>query len=187
MNVGYARVSTVDQNESRQLEALKPYNCERLYIDKSTGSNVNRPEFRKMMDFVRSGDVVYVEDWSRLSRSVSDLLSTMEQLNKKDVRLVSLKENFDTSTPTGELMLILIAGINQFERANLLERQREGVEIAKREGKYKGRPPMKYNAETLDKVIDGIKNENKSITWGAKALSVTRQTMYNILKREGVR
>ena len=186
MDVAYIRVSSVEQNEARQLEALKPYRCEKIFIDKASGKNTDRAEFIKMMDFVRSGDVVFIEDFSRLSRSVTDLLSTLEKLNNKGVRLVSLKENFDTTTPVGGLMLTLIAAINEFERANLLERQREGIEIAKQEGKYRGRQPKIYDAETLNRVLDSIKNGSESVSWGARTLSISRQTMYNIMKKNGI-
>lgn len=138
VKVSYIRVSTVEQNEARQVEALKQYGIEKSFIEKVSGKDTNRPELQKALDFVREGDTLYVHDFSRLARSTKDLLDIVELLNSKKVHLVSHKENLDTSTPTGRLMLTMIAAINQFERENLLERQREGIAIAKAKGKYKG-------------------------------------------------
>ena len=130
MVVAYVRVSTAEQNEARQLEALEKFNIEKWFTEKVSGKDTKRPKLQAMLDFVREGDVVYVMDFSRLSRSVRDLLSIVDLLNEKNVRLVSLKENLDTSTPTGKLMLTMIGAIAEFERQNTLERQREGVAIA---------------------------------------------------------
>lgn len=139
MHVGYVRVSTVEQNEARQLEAMKQYPIERMFIEKASAKDANRPRLQEMLDFVRDGDIVHIHDFSRLARSVKDLLEVVEHLNSKGVALVSNKESIDTSTPTGKLMLTMIGAIAEFERSNLLERQREGIAIAKREGAYKGR------------------------------------------------
>jgi DNA invertase Pin-like site-specific DNA recombinase len=138
MLVSYVRCSDEAQNEARQLEALKKFNIEKWYIEKVSGKDTKREQLQLMLDFVREGDVIYVHDFSRLSRSVQDLLNIIETLDKKGVRLVSLKENLDTHTPHGKLMLTIIAAINEFERTNLLERQKEGIAIAKRDGRYKG-------------------------------------------------
>ena len=103
MKIGYVRVSTAEQNEQRQVEALKKFDMDKVFIDKASGKNADREQLNLMLDYVRDEDVVYVSDFSRLSRSVSDLLVIMEQLEKKQVGLVSLKEGFDISTPTGKL------------------------------------------------------------------------------------
>lgn len=139
MHVGYVRVSTIEQNEARQLEAMKQYPIERMFIEKASAKDTNRPRLQELLDYVRDGDVLHVHDFSRLARSTKDLLAIVELLNAKGVHLVSNKENIDTSTPTGRLMLTMIAAIAQFERDNLLERQREGINIAVQNGKYKGR------------------------------------------------
>ena len=139
----YIRVSTIDQNEARQKEALKPYNIDKWCIDKASGKNTDCPKFKEMMNYIRGGDTIYIKDFSRLSRSTSGLLKIIEMLEKQKINLVSLKENLNTSTPTGKLMLTMVAAINEFERANLLERQREGIEIAKKSGKYKRRKAIK--------------------------------------------
>lgn len=147
MNVGYVRVSSLDQNEERQIEGLKKYQIDKWFTEKISGKNMNRPKLKEMLDYVREGDTVYIHDFSRLARSTKDLLDIVEFLNKKGVHLVSNKENIDSSTPSGKLMLTVVGAIYEFERTNLLERQREGIEIAKREGKYKGRKKIEVNKE----------------------------------------
>lgn len=137
--VAYVRVSTEEQNEARQREALASRGIEKWFVEKVSGKDTNRPEYRRMMDWVREGDTIYIHDLSRLARSTKDLLDALEQLEKKGVSLVSDKESIDTGTATGKLLITIIGAINEFERENLLERQREGIAIAKREGKYKGR------------------------------------------------
>lgn len=138
MNIAYIRVSTVEQNEQRQIEAMKPFNIEKWFIEKISAKDTNRPKLQELLEFAREGDTIHVHDFSRLARSTKDLLDIVEQLSQKNIYLVSNKENIDTSTPTGKLMLTMIGAINEFERCNLLERQREGIAIAKRNGKYKG-------------------------------------------------
>ncbi len=139
MRYAYIRVSTAEQNEARQYEALKNCGIDRYFAEKASGKNTDRPAFKRLMRLVRSGDTVFVEDFSRLARSTEDLLKIVRVLQRKEVSLISLKENLDTASPTGKLMLTMIAAINEFERANMLERQREGIEIAKANGVYKGR------------------------------------------------
>ena len=150
MNVAYVRVSTVEQNEERQIEGLRKYNIEKWFEEKVSGKDANRPKLREMLDFVREKDTVYVHDFSRLARSTKDLLDIVELLSQKKVHLVSNKENIDTSTPNGKLMLTMLAAIYEFERTNLLERQREGIAVKKEQDKslppekrtYKGRKPI---------------------------------------------
>lgn len=140
--IAYVRVSTQEQNEARQREALATRGIDKWFIEKTSGKDTDRPEYQKMMDWVREGDTIYIHDLSRIARSTLDLLHLLNTLADKGVSLVSDKENIDTSTATGKLIITVIAAINEFERANLLERQREGIAIAKREGKYKGRQPV---------------------------------------------
>lgn len=138
-NVAYVRVSTIDQNEARQVEALHRYSIDKWFIDKKSGKDQLRPELIKLLDYVREGDIVFIKDFSRLARSTKDLLDIVEKLSQKGVDLISDKESIDTSTANGKLMLTMLGAIYEFERSNLLERQKEGIEIAKREGKFKGR------------------------------------------------
>ena len=148
-NIAYVRVSTLEQNTDRQCEGLKKYGIDKWFIDKCSGKNTDRPNLKAMLEYVREDDTVYVHDFSRLARSTKDLLELVELLNSKGVHLVSNKENLDSRTPTGKLMLTMIAAINEFERTNLLERQREGIAIAKEKGVYKGRKPVDVSREAL--------------------------------------
>lgn len=184
MNIGYVRVSTAEQNEQRQIEAIQnEVDIDKWFIEKVSGKDTEREQFKLMLEFIREGDCVYVKDWSRLSRSTKDLLITIEKLNNKGVKLVSLNEKFDTSTPTGKLMLGLISSINQYEREILLERQREGVEIARRRGVYKGRVPKQFDEELLKEVLGNLRDKKITVTKAAELLEITRPTVYKILKR----
>jgi DNA invertase Pin-like site-specific DNA recombinase len=180
MNIAYVRVSTVEQNEARQLEGLKKYNIDKWFTEKVSAKDTHRPQYQLMMDFAREGDTIYIHDFSRLARSTKDLLDIVERLNNKGVRLVSNKENIDTSTPTGKLMLTMIGAINEFERTNLLERQREGIAIAVKEGKYKGRKEV--SIPDFDKHYERYMNREVSKVQLAKELGVTRPTLDKLIK-----
>lgn len=138
-NIAYVRVSSIDQNEARQKEALQPYNIDKWFIEKASGKDTNRPKLREMLEYIREDDIVYVEEFSRLGRSTADLLNIVKFIEDTGAKFISLKENFDTQTPTGKLQMTMMAAIAEFERAMILERQREGIAIAKKAGKYKGR------------------------------------------------
>lgn len=183
MRVAYVRVSSVDQNEARQIEALKKHDIEKWYIEKVSAKDTHRPELQLMLDYVRDGDTVYIHDFSRLARSTKDLLDIVEKLQAKGVKLISNKENLDTSTPTGKLMLTMIGAIYEFERANLLERQREGIAIAKRDGKYKGRKAVQVDqAEYYRLYQQYLKREINKVQM-AKMLGVSRPTLDRIMKQ----
>lgn len=184
MKIAYVRVSTQEQNFDRQLELLKPYHIERVFQEKQSGKDMGREKLNELLEFVREGDEVYVESWSRLSRTVSDLLKIFDMFDHKKVRLYSVKEQYDTSSPTGKLMVNIIAALNQFERENLLERQREGIACAKQKGVYRGRKPKEYDADVLNEVLADIKQKEITVTAAAKVLGVTRATVYNIMKRQ---
>lgn len=138
-NIAYIRVSTIEQNEARQKTALQKYNIDRWFIEKASGKDTNRPKLQDMLDYIRDDDTIYVEEFSRLGRSTADLLSIVQQIEKKNAKFVSIKEQFDTTTPVGRLQMTMMAAIAEFERDMILERQREGIAIAKAAGKYKGR------------------------------------------------
>ena len=183
MNIAYVRVSTVEQNTDRQVVALKPYHIDKWFIEKVSGKDRDRAKLKEMMNFVREGDTVYVSDWSRLSRSVVDLLKIIELLSKTGCQLISLKEQFNTKTPTGKLMLTLIGAINQFERENLLLRQKEGIAVAKSQGKYKGRKPLEFDQQYLNEVLQAVRNKTITVVKASELLGVSRATVYNLLKR----
>lgn len=182
MNIAYVRVSTVDQNDVRQLEGLKKYKIDKWFTEKVSAKDTNRPKLTEMIEFAREGDTIFVWDFSRLSRSVKDLLDIAEQLQNKGTFLRSIKENLDTSTPTGKLMLTMIGAINEFERANLLERQREGIAIAKAEGRYKGRPSITYPDNWKD-IYDKWKVREITAVKAMELLNLKKNSFYNLVKR----
>ena len=186
MKVAYVRVSTVEQNETRQVEALQKHDIEKWYIEKVSGKDTNRPKLQEMLEFVREGDTVYIHDFSRLARSTKDLLDIVEQLKEKGVSLVSNKENIDSSTPTGKLMLTMIGAIAEFERQNLLERQREGIEIAKREGKFKGGQVKKIDDAAFNKAYQAYKSREINKKEMAEQLHISRPTLDKLLKDKGL-
>ncbi len=176
MRVAYIRVSTAEQNTARQELIARELGAERIYTEKISGKDTNRPQLQAMLDFVRDGDMVIVESYSRLARSTKDLLEIVESLNKKGVKFKSHKENIDTSTPQGKLMLTMFAGLAQFERECLLQRQREGIELAKAQGKYTGRPQKKL--ADLEDICKAVEKKEISITKASKLLGVSRSTFY---------
>ena len=180
-NIAYVRVSTIEQNEARQLEGLKQYNIDKWFTEKVSGKNTNRPELNNMLDYVREGDTVYVHDFSRLARSTKDLLDIVDQLQIKGVHLVSNKENVDTSTATGKLMLTMIGAIAEFERQNMLERQKEGIAIAKAEGKYKGGQVKRIDDKTFADLYSDYCNRKINKVQLAKELNISRPTLDNLI------
>lgn len=198
MKVAYVRVSTIDQNEERQIEGLAKYNIDKWFTEKISGKNTDRPQLKAMLDFVREGDIVYVHDFSRLARSTKDLLDIVDLLNSKGVSLVSNKENIDSSTPQGKLMLTMIGAIAEFERTNLLERQREGIAIAKKHDAdcrargnkrdiiYKGRKTIIVEDSTLEPLYEQYINRQITKTELAKTLKVSRPTLDKILRSKSL-
>ena len=180
MIVGYVRVSTVEQHEDRQLVTMEKYQVEKVFQEKVSGKDKNRPQLQLMLDFVREGDTVVIHDFSRLARSTKDLLEIVELLNSKGVSIISSKENLDSNTATGKLMLTMIAAINEFERTNMLERQREGITIAKSKGKYKGRKEVKVDnfAAHYQRYINRQVNKIQL----AKELGISRPTLDKLIK-----
>ena len=175
MNIAYIRVSTEEQNEARQREALEQHNIDKFFIEKASGKNTKRPELQKMLDWAREGDTIFIHDLSRIARSTKDLLELLDTLDSKKVALVSDKENIDTTTATGKLIVTVIGAINEFERANLLERQREGIAIAKREGKYKGRKNIAIT--DIGEYYERYMNREVSKAELARELGVSRPTL----------
>lgn len=182
MKVAYVRVSSIEQNEARQVEGLEKYGIEKYYIEKVSGKDTNRPKLQEMLEFVREDDTVYIHEFSRLARSTKDLLEIVEYLNNKGVHLVSNKENLDTSTPTGKLMLTMIGAIAEFERQQILERQREGIAIAKREGKFKGGQVKKIDDDLFNKYYTEYKERKINKKTLAEKLEISRPTLDKLLK-----
>lgn len=180
--IAYIRVSSVDQNEDRQLNAMSKYNIDKIFSEKISAKDTKRPQLQAMLDYIREGDTVYIHDFSRLARSTVDLLHLVDLFQSRSVQLVSLKENVDTSTPTGKLMLQMIAAINEFERANLLERQREGIKIAKERGAYKGRKCINVDMLKFNMLYEQWKNHEISKSQIAKRLNVSRTVIDRLFK-----
>lgn len=179
-SVAYVRVSTVEQNDGRQREALGKFDIDKWFSEKISGKDANRPQLQAMLDYIREGDTVYVEEFSRLGRSTMDLLQIVQKIEDKGANLVSLKENFDTSTPAGKLQMTMLATIAEFERSMILERQREGIALAKKAGKYKGRKAI--NIPDIGKYYDRYMHREASKVQIAKELGISRNTLNKLFK-----
>lgn len=182
-NIAYICVSTLEQNTESQFEILKQYKIDKYFEEKVSAKNTNSPKLREMLDYVRSGDTVYVKDFSRLARSTKDLLEILEKLENKGVKLVSNKENLDTSIPAGKLMVTMLGAIYEFERANLLERQKDGIAIAKREGKYKGRKKIQ-KPSNWQEVYSDWSCRKITAKKACELLKLKTNTFYNFVKEE---
>lgn len=179
--VGYVRVSSVDQNEARQVEALN--GVERLFVDKVSGKNTERAALTELLAYVREGDTVQILSMDRLARNTADLLGLVETMTGKGVTVEFIKERLtfsgDQSDHIGTLMLTILGGIAQFERALIKERQAEGIALAKAKGVYKGRKPAlsaEQIAEARRRVAEGVAKARV-----ARDLGVSRQTLYAAL------
>ena len=161
-------------------------NAEKVFVDKASGKNTDRAAFKEMMAFVRAGDTVVVESISRIARNTRDLLSIVSELTEKGVEFVSLKENIDTTTPQGRFMLTVFGALAELERENILERQREGIEIAKSEGKYKGRKPIDYNEAQMEALCKKWRAGEITATAAMTELGLKPNTFYRRVKEMGL-
>lgn len=182
MKVGYVRVSTEEQNEARQEEILKQLGVEKTFTEKVSGKDTNRPELKAMLNFMREGDVLIVESYSRLARSTVDLLKIVDELNSRGIGFISHKENIDSTTPQGKLMLTIFGGIYQFERECMLQRQKEGIAIAKAQGKYKGRKPIEVDQTAFKTVYTEWKSGKIKAVEAMKKLDLSKPTFYRKVK-----
>src|SRR6516162_8695462 len=139
MLIGYARVSTSEQDTATQVAALKSAGCERIFREKASGGRWDRPEMHKLLDQLRKSDVLVVWKLDRLSRSLRDVLNVMERLNEAEAGFLSLTEAIDTTTPAGRMMMQMVGAFAEFERAMLRERTKAGLDMARREGRVGGR------------------------------------------------
>lgn len=180
-NVGYIRVSSIEQNTESQKELLKNVGMDKVFEEKISGKNTARLQLQAMLEYVREGDIIYIKDLSRLARNTKDLLNIVEYLTNKGVRLKSIKENIDTSTNFGKLMITFLAAIYEFERANLLERQRDGIAVAKMQGKYKGRKQVAKPANFDDIYRKWQKREIKSSV-AIRELNISEYAFYKFVR-----
>ncbi|MGM0126211.1 hypothetical protein IGI37_003640 [Enterococcus sp. AZ194] len=176
---GYARVSTQSQELARQLDILEKYQCNKIMTEKISGTKADRPQLNKLKESVREGDTVVVESWSRLGRSTKDLIDLVDFFSMKKVKLISDKENFDTTTPQGKLMLTVFQAFSQFERDLIVERTKEGLKSARARGRVGGRP--KLNSKKVKQAISLYDTKQYSLKDIREMTGVSSATLYRYL------
>ena len=184
MVYGYARVSTSDQNLDRQKDALRKYGVDMLFCEKISGTKKNRPELDDMLGRLKPGDTIVIESLSRLGRSVKNLAELMELFNRANIRLVSLKETIDTTSPTGKLLFTILASLSQFERDVLAERTAEGLAAARARGRAGGRP--KTDADAMKKALALYRTNQYSVSEITKLTGVSKSTLYRAIENGNV-
>jgi DNA invertase Pin-like site-specific DNA recombinase len=181
--IGYARVSTVDQNADAQLDALREAGCEHIFTDHTSGKLGHRPQLDTMLDYIRPGDVVTITTLDRLGRSLVNLAQLVAELDHRDVDLRVLHQGIDTTTPAGRLTFHVLAAIAEFERALISERTNEGLAAARARGRTGGRRPVLSAAKVTHarKLRDAGKHTMAEI---AQLLGCSRATLYRVLGDE---
>ena len=183
MKVAYERVSTAGQSTLRQEVMMQEHQIEKIFSEKVSGKDRNRPELQKMLDFVREGDTVVIESISRLARSTRDFLNILDELEKKQVALISLKEQIDTATPTGRFLVSIFAALAQLEREQILIRQQEGVSAQKAAGTYTGgRPRIQVNKRQFDMVVARWCSGEITAVQAMNELSIKKSTFYRMVR-----
>ena len=183
MKLGYARVSTQEQNLERQTDQLQQLDCERIFKEKITGTKRERPELEKLMEQLRVGDTVIVTELTRLSRSVKDLFLLVDIIHKKGANLKSLKETwFDTTTPQGKLLFVIFAGISEFERDLIRQRTIEGLASARARGRKGGRP--KKDIKSVELAMKMYNSKQHSISEIEKATGVSKTSLYRYIDKQ---
>lgn len=182
MRVGYCRVSTAEQNTARQEVLLESLSVERVFVDRCSGKSTDRTALREMLAFVREGDTVVVESISRLARNTKDLLGLIDKFAEQNVGFVSQKENIDTTTPTGKFILTVFGAIAELEREYILQRQAEGIAIAKTNGVYKGRKPI--DCPDFDKVYEQVQSGVITATRGWELLDISKSSWYRRVREK---
>lgn len=180
MKIGYIRMSTQEQNIARQEVLMQELGVDEIYIDQCSGKNTDRPQLKKMLSYVRRGDTVIVESISRFARNTKDLLELVELLSGKEVIFVSKKEAIDTNTPTGKFMLTIFGAVAELEREYLLQRQKEGIAIAKSKGIYKGRKSIEH--PDFDRIVKKLQQGEMTASAAMKQLGMSKSTFYRKLK-----
>ena len=183
-NIGYIRVSTKEQNTGRQYEdfTAKGIALDKVFEEKLSGKNADRTQLQAMLSYLREGDTLYVESFSRFARSARDFLNIVNTLNEKGVSFVSLKENIDTTTSQGKFMLTVFAGLYELERDNILERQREGIDLALKEGRAYGRPKASFSTTFADNYKLWKAGQLKAVDF-MKIENIPKSTFYKLVKR----
>lgn len=186
MKLFYIRCSTEEQNEARQIKQAEEYGADKLFTDKASGKNTDRARLKEMIAYAREGDTVVCADISRIARNTKDLLSIVEELKNKGVSFVSLKEAIDTNTPQGQFMLTVFAAMAQLERDNILQRQAEGIAIAKTQGKYRGRKPIAVDERKMKEVCKRWRQNDITAVATQKELGLQARTFYRKVKEMGL-
>lgn len=177
MQIGYARVSTQEQELSLQLDALHQAGCEKIFTEKASGAQRDRPQLKAALDYLRAGDTLVVWKLDRLARSLRQLIDTVEELNARQIGLLSLTESINTATPGGTLIFHLFGALAQFERAVIRERTNAGLAAARARGKVGGRPPaLKAASLTAAKAL--LRDPAITVDQAAKTLGVSPATLY---------
>lgn len=179
MVYGYARVSTRQQDLSRQLDLLDRYECNKIYTEKISGVRANRPELNKLKKRVKENDKIIIESFSRLGRSTKDLIDLVYFFEKKGVKVISIKENFDTQTPQGKLMMTVFQAFSQFERDIIVERTKEGLESARARGNIGGRP--RIDPALIQHALHLYQKEGKAVVDICAQIGLKRSTFYRYL------
>jgi DNA invertase Pin-like site-specific DNA recombinase len=191
MKYGYARVSTADQNLARQLKSLKEAQCDEIFKEKLSGATTNRPELKRLLETVKEGDTIIIHSLDRISRSTKDLLSLVDELKEKGVSLKSINDSWlDTSkdNPFSDLLLTIMGGLAEYERKTIMVRQKEGIELAKKKGKYKGRV-KKYTEKHkgMQHAIELYKQGNKTVKEICEITKVSRSALYREIRKRDLK
>ena len=180
MLVGYARVSTQDQNLSLQLDALQAAGCDKVYTEKASGAQRDRPQLQAALEYMRSQDTLVIWKLDRLARSLKQLIETVEELGVRGIGLRSLTESLDTTTSGGKLVFHLFAALAEFERSVIRERTRSGLQAARRRGRLGGRPPA-LTSQDLAAAKALLRDPDITVEQVAKRLGVAPSTLYRHL------
>jgi len=177
MIIGYARVSTNEQNLDGQVDLLNEAGAEKIFLEKRTGKNRDRPELVRLLEQLRKGDVVAVTKYDRLARSLKDLIEIVEQIREREAGFRSLGEEIDTTTSAGRLIFHVFGSIAEFERERIVERTREGLAAARKRGRIGGRPPA-LSEEAKTEIRRMRDRDHRTIAEIARAFGVSRSTIY---------
>lgn len=182
MHIGYSRVSTPDQNDDLQIDALEKAGCEKIYTEVARGARTDRPELEKLLSFVRAGDTVVVWKLDRLGRSIGHLIQTIEDLERKDVNFISLMENINTTTPVGKLTFHIFAALAEFEKDIIQERTKAGLEAARARGRKGGRPKL-LSAKKVKMMQELYDSKKIPIADICRQFKISYSTFYRYIHR----